>query len=200
MSTQTSVAPGPILSTALALSVFAAIVSLSGTLLKAPAAMTPFLIWTPILLSVAAYLRSGRVRSYLLSVPMSWIFIVQAIRAPVGIFFLIQESRGTLPASLAATAGWGDLLFGGVSALLLWKPSGSRTVLILWNTIGLLEILAVIASAMRLIVFANDDQGVRSVMTAFPTALIPLVLVPFVVAAHFLVFARLNHMTSSIKP
>jgi len=140
MSTQTSVAPGPILSTALALSVFAAIASLSGTLLKAPAAMTPILIWTPILLSVAAYQRSGRVRSYLLSVPMGWIFIVQAIRAPVGIFFLIQESRGTLPASLAATAGWGDLLFGGVSALLLWKPSGSRTVLILWNTIGLLEI------------------------------------------------------------
>lgn len=195
MSSSIPFAPKPILGAFVLLSILAITASLSGVLLTAPAPMMPALIWLPVLLSIAAYLSSSRARRYFLSVPMIWLFVVQAIRAPVGVFFLVQGARGTLPMSLAATAGWGDLLYGiaSIFMLLLWTRKSqskflSRPVVLAWNLIGLVEILAVIVAAMRFIVFADKDQGVRAVMTAFPTVLIPMVLVPAVLLAHFKVF------------
>lgn len=194
MNTITTFRPKGLVLSLGALASLVAVASLSGAIMKPPPQVVPLLIWAPIITCVVAYWTSSRARSYAHSIPLPLLVIVQSVRAPIGVWFLVQGANGVLPHSLASLAGWGDLAYGlaSVALLVVWKPaSRSRGLLALWNTIGLLEILAVNISAMRLVLFSEAGQSVRETMTSFPVAWIPLLLVPCVISAHLLYFARL---------
>jgi hypothetical protein len=114
------------------------------------------------------------------------------VRAPIGVWFLVADARGTLPGSLAQLAGWGDLAVGGAAVLAVVLPpehAWTRRVCWAWNVAGLADILAVVITAQRLLLFAPDRLATT---IGHPFVLLPLFVVPLVIASHLRLFARLR--------
>jgi hypothetical protein len=110
----------------------------------------------------------------------------------VGIYFLVLYRRGELPFAFAVPGGWGDIAIAtGALVLVLLVPdlAGHRGWLLLWNTLGLLDILYVIATASRL---AVADPESMNALLRLPLSLLPTFLVPLIVASHILLFFRLR--------
>jgi hypothetical protein len=105
----------------------------------------------------------------------------------VGIYFLWLYSLGILPRNFAQPAGWGDIIVAVLAIALLLLPdyraAGRRLFFILWNILGLLDILMVMAIATRL---AIADPGFRNGFASLPLSTLPLFVVPVVVATHAL--------------
>lgn len=110
----------------------------------------------------------------------------------VGIWFLVLASRGTLPAAWAVPAGWGDIAVATLAVgLVLFVPdlTARPVVLIGWNLLGLADLLFVIITASRTAL--ADPDALRGLF-AFPTGVIPVFLVPILLASHLWLFARLR--------
>ncbi|HWP92578.1 MAG TPA: hypothetical protein VNN20_10335 [Thermodesulfobacteriota bacterium] len=110
----------------------------------------------------------------------------------VGIYFLVLYSRGQLPYAFAVPGGWGDITVA-VTALLVaiflsTDRKASRLVLFLWNLLGLLDILFVVATATRL---ALASPGSMIAITRLPLSLLPTFLVPIIIFSHIVIFVRL---------
>ena len=110
----------------------------------------------------------------------------------VGFYFLWLYGREELPYRFAVPGGWGDIMVATGAAILLatWSGFGRRRpVLLIWNVIGLVDILFVMATA------AAEARAVPSSMAALlrmPLSLLVTFLVPLIVSSHLLVFARLR--------
>ena len=110
----------------------------------------------------------------------------------VGICFLVLASRGELPASFAIPAGWGDILIATsalVFVLLVPDLLAQRTALLIWNLLGLVDILFVVAMAARTLFLAPDSMRALLVL---PLGLVPTFLVPVIIATHLWLFQRLR--------
>src|SRR5262245_59414214 len=61
----------------------------------------------------------------------------------MGIVFLVLYSQGALPGVFAIPARWGDMALGMTAPLLawFWKPPFSYKTAILWNVLGILELV-----------------------------------------------------------
>lgn len=72
----------------------------------------------------------------------------------VGIYFLALFRRGELPFAFAVPGGWGDILVAALALLLLPvglpRTGGRRLIYVIWNLIGLVELLFVVITAARL--------------------------------------------------
>lgn len=121
---------------------------------------------------------------------------LQLIR-PIGMIFVFEYFRGTLPGMFAHPAGWGDLLAGSVAAYVLWrfyKGSIPRGWVYLVAVIGLLDFASAFffgftssANPIQLFAFDNPNQVIR-----YPLGLIPMLLVPYAVIAHILSLTQLR--------
>jgi hypothetical protein len=107
----------------------------------------------------------------------------------VGFYFLWLYRLGVLPRNFAVPAGWGDIIVAVLAIPLLlmrdWASSGRRLFLLVWNVIGLLDILMVVSIAMRL---ASVDPGFQRGFASLPLSLLPTYVVPLVIASHALIF------------
>lgn len=113
------------------------------------------------------------------------------VRIAAGVYFLVLGARGVLPREFTTPAGWGDILvgIGALWVLLRCLPvrtAWQRTVLIIWNVAGLLDILGVVGNALRL--YARDRSFVEPFMS-LPLALLPTFVVPIVIVSHVLLFS-----------
>ncbi len=111
----------------------------------------------------------------------------------VGAYFLILVAKGELPAGFGIPAGWGDLAVAFTALLLLagarpGAPRGRRLYL-LWNAFGLLDILFVVATAMRI---ALQDQQSMVALLQLPLSLLPTFLVPLIIVSHLVMLRRLR--------
>ena len=110
----------------------------------------------------------------------------------VGICFLVLASRGELPAAFAIPAGWGDIFIAvGALAFVLLVPDllAHRTALLVWNLLGLVDILFVVASATRYVLLAPESMHALLVL---PLGLVLTFLVPLIIATHVWLFQRLR--------
>ena len=109
----------------------------------------------------------------------------------VGFYFLWLYSRGELPWAFAVPGGWGDIAVATTAILvcLLTRPdAGSwRGVLIAWNVFGLIDILMVVATAVRL---AVADPGSMAALLVVPLSLLISFLVPIIIATHVIIFVK----------
>jgi hypothetical protein len=108
----------------------------------------------------------------------------------VGIDFLVLYERGQLPYAFAVPGGWGDIVVAcGAVALLALGPERRvfPRALLVWNAIGFLDILYVVATAARLA--AQDPLSMRALLR-LPLSLLPTFVVPLVIATHVLIFLR----------
>lgn len=106
--------------------------------------------------------------------------------------FLVLVARGALPREFVQ-AGIGDMAVAVLALLLMLAvpPSreGARGWYLAWNVLGLADILLVLATGVRL--GLRDPDAVAG-FGRMPLAMLPLFLVPLVLATHVWVFGRLR--------
>jgi hypothetical protein len=118
-------------------------------------------------------------------------FVALHLTRFVGIYFLLLCRRDELPCDFAATAGWGDVLVATLAAVLLvsWNVVARNRLWVgVWNALGLIDILFVVASAARHAIVSPSSMDA---LLRLPLALLPTFLVPLIIASHFFIFWRL---------
>ena len=176
---------GPIIWFCLAYAVGAA-----GTLRSVPAQTIPVIV---ALLTVIVLLSCWRVptaRSVVMSLDFRYILGFHLIRFVAALFLLIEAGNGKLAAAFAYPAAIGDMVVALFALLLLGivtRPSG-RLLLVIWNTAGLVDILFVVSSALR--VGLRDWTGMIP-LRELPLSLLPTFVVPLIIASHIIIFVRL---------
>jgi hypothetical protein len=168
-------------------------IGLSGIFYKAPAPVIAGTAWSLVLIILVLFWWSEEFRRWVYRVDLRLPVLFHLTRF-VGIWFLILHERGRLPFAFAVPGGWGDIAAatGALLIALLFLPvrnSMSWWAVLIWNIFGLLDILMVVQTGARL---ALADIDSMAELTAFPLNLLPLFIVPLIIATHILIFARLR--------
>lgn len=169
----------------------ALVIGASGALARVPLPPPP-IAFTLAAVLILATRRSAAVRQHLDAWGARPLVALHLIRIVVGGYFLVLYRRGEIPGEFAIAAGIGDILVG-VGALLVLAfvlPANTparRRAFLFWNTVGLVDILAVLANAMRIM---GGEPTLGLPFQSLPLALAPTLVVPLVIASHFLLFRR----------
>lgn len=175
----------------------AVLVGLSGIFESASASLVAATVWAVTITAGIAIWVVPALRRWAIFVSVRSLLALHLARF-VGVYFLVLCRRGTLSCVFARPAGIGDIIVATGAAILLgWSSSSSRVgdatagaqrpYLLVWNTIGLLDILFVVFSALR--VGLRDPAGMAP-LRAFALSLLPAFLVPVIIVSHILIFLR----------
>ena len=149
-------------------------------------------------LSLLAVFLLPRLRTWAEALDVRWLVALHLTRF-VGFYFLLLYNRGEMPKAFAVTAGWGDNVVATLAILLLVAgapPRQGRWLLyLIWNIIGLIDILFVIATAARIGI--KDPASMHALLT-LPLNLLPTWLVPLIIASHIVLFVRLAGMRKGV--
>ena len=130
-------------------------------------------------------------RNWCLSVDVRALVLFHLTRF-VGIYFLILHSEGRLPYDFAVRGGWGDIAAaaGAVILVLFVRPAGKTgwTLYLLWNVLGIVDILFVVMTAARL---AFSEPGSMGELLRLPLNLLLTFVVPIIIFTHMVIFVRL---------
>jgi hypothetical protein len=173
-----------------------------------PVPLVGVLFATPLLIVGTFALRSPRVRSILLSIPMRLLIGVNALRV-LGVLFLLLAAVGRMSGPFPYSAGLGDIVTGVFAIPLALSVARSQKLPVnairRWNNFGTVDLIAAIAlgitsaagSPLQLI-----HAGVGSeAMQYLPFCLVPTVLVPFYLITHGIVAAQLRmRRTAAVRP
>jgi len=141
-------------------------------------------------LVVAAGMFVPPFRHWLLTLTWQSIVAIHLTRF-VGGYFIYLCRHGELSCAWALPAGIGDLVVAILAlSLLLTRAANSRLwPLIVWNFIGLADILAVVGRAAFI---ALQNPASMAALLRLPLSLLVTFLVPIIIAGHLLVFARMR--------
>jgi hypothetical protein len=110
----------------------------------------------------------------------------------VGVYFLVLYDRGELPFDFAVPGGWGDIVVAtlAVGLIVRWRAAsvGGWWAYSIWNVVGLVDILFVVATAARLAFTAPESVAA---LLRLPLNLLLTWLVPLIIASHVLLGVRL---------
>lgn len=142
---------------------------------------------------IVVYAASDRIKGAVRAVPLAALVAVHLVRF-VGAWFIVLYRRGELPFAFAVPGGWGDIVTAAMAAGLLAGAIPARTaarrgVFFAWNAFGLLDILFVVANAMRHFL---TDPAQLAPLTRLPLSLLPTYFVPLIVLSHLAIFGRLR--------
>jgi hypothetical protein len=143
--------------------------------------------------SLALWRLNDGVRAQLERIDLSGLVALHLARF-VGFYFLFLYGRGELPYAFAVPAGWGDVAVASGAAILLlgWNSFGKdRRLLLAWNSLGLLDILFVVASAARA---GMAHPASMAVLLRLPLNLLLTFVVPLIIASHIVIFSRLRRI------
>lgn len=140
------------------------------------------------LLLLAAYAFAASFRGWVDSLDVRAVVGFHLVRF-VGIYFLILESQGRLPAALAISAGIGDIAVavGALFIVCLRPLHTSRGVLMVWNALGLADILFVVATLARL---GMTNPAALESFLELPLSFLPTMVVPAIIFSHVILFVR----------
>lgn len=165
-------------------------VGLGGWFYKASAPAVAATVWTLTAFVLFACWKIASIRVWALNVDVRWLVLFHVTRLFAGAYFLVLCQRDQLPWGFARPAAWGDI---GVAVLALAVVSAThtqfaKTLLLIWNAIGLIDIIFVVFSALR---FGLKDWQSMHTLRELPLSLLPTFLVPLIIASHVLIFVRL---------
>ena len=95
--------------------------------------------------------------------------------------------------------GWGDIIVATLALGLLMaggKLDGRPRLVGVWNALGLLDILFVVATASRL---ALADPDSMNALLRLPLSLLVTFLVPIIIADHVVVFWRIGAHAKAVR-
>ncbi len=141
---------------------------------------------------LAAVVARPRFRHWLARLDLRWLVAVHLTRF-VGFYFLLLYYRDTaLPRAFALPGGWGDIVVATLALALLiagGKLEVRPRLVGVWNALGLLDIVFVVATASRL---ALADPDSMNALLRLPLSLLVTFLVPIIIADHVVVFWRIR--------
>ena len=165
-------------------------------------------IVVPIIVIVALATLVPGSRRALSAIALPALIGVHAIRI-IGFLFLLLFSAGRLSAPFAPSAGWGDILAGATAVPVAWalasRGAGVRWLVLLWNSVGLLDLVTAaflgMTSAPGSPLQLYFDPPGSSIMATLPWAMIPVFLVPQMIVSHLAIYRRLgrsaDHLAST---
>ena len=134
----------------------------------------------------------------MLNVGFRGLVLFHVTRLFAGAYFLVLCQRGELPCGFARPAGWGDIVVAVLALAVLgaMRTEFAKTLLLTWNTIGLIDIIFVVFSALR---FGLKDWQSMHALRELPLSLLPTFLVPLIIASHVLIFVRLARAGTNLR-
>ena len=165
-------------------------VGLSGWLYSASALAVAATVWTLTALALFACWKISPIRVWALNVDLRWLVLFHVTRLFAGAYFLVLCERDQLPCGFARPAGWGDIVVAVLALAVVgaMRTQFAKTLLLIWNAIGLIDIVFVVFSALR---FGLQGWQSMHAPRELPLSLLPTFLVPLVIASHVLIFIRL---------
>ena len=165
-------------------------VGLAGWFQNASALAVAATVWTLTALILFVCWKVRAIRACVLNIDLRWLVVLHLTRLFAGAYFLVLCQRGQLPRAFARPAGWGDMVIGvlAVAVASALHTQFGKTFLLSWNTLGLIDIIFVVASALR---FGVQDWQSMHALRELPLSLLPTFLVPLIIASHVLIFVRL---------
>jgi hypothetical protein len=164
-------------------------VGLAGWFQNASALAVAATVWILTALVLLACWKVRTIRACVLNVDFRWLVLLHLTRLFAGAYFLMLCQRSQLPCAFARPAGWGDIVIGVLAALVsAMLTQFAKTFLVSWNTLGLIDIVFVVSSALR---FGLKDWQSMHALRELPLSLLPTFLVPLIIASHVLIFVRL---------
>lgn len=167
-----------------------ALISSAWCLKTASAPAIAIIVWSLTAIVMLLWWRVPTVRSWIVSLPLSALIAIHLCRF-VGFYFLILAREGRLPQAFAFPAGIGDIAVAIGALMLLAVPSlmRSRQTVLVWNVIGLADILFVVFQALR---SGLGDWASMAALRELPLAMLPTFFVPLILVSHVLIFVRLR--------
>jgi hypothetical protein len=140
-------------------------------------------IFAPVFITMLLF-RVAVHRQLLETVQLHQIFLVHTVRAVIGSGFLGLYALGYLPVGFALEAGLGDIAIGlsaiPVALLLQRKAKYALTIAILWNILGVVDLLNALRRGVgELAPFIVNTQ------TPLLIGMVPLMAVPLAIIWHF---------------
>jgi hypothetical protein len=147
-------------------------------------------VWILTALVLLACWKISPVRVWMLNVDLRWLVLFHMTRLFAGGYLLVLCQRDQLPCGFARPAGWGDIVVAVLALAVVgaMRTQFAKTLLLIWNTIGLIDIIFVVFSALR---FGLKDWQSMHALRELPLSLLPTFLVPLIIASHVLIFVRL---------
>lgn len=152
-------------------------------------------VWILTALVLLAWWKVSVVRAWADDLPLPALIGLHLTRF-VGFYFLFLCKNGAMPEAFALPAGIGDIVVAAGAVVLLVVPPllQSRRIVLAWNGIGLVDIVFVVFSALRL---GLRDWGSMAPLRELPLSLLPTFLVPLIIASHVLIFARMSRSAAA---
>jgi hypothetical protein len=165
-------------------------VGLGGWFYNASAPAVAATVWTLTALVLLASWKVAPIRVWALSIDLRWLVLFHLTRLFAGAYFLVLCQRDQLPCGFARPAGWGDIFVAvlALAAVGAMRNKFAKTLLLIWNTIGVIDIIFVVFNALR---FGLKDWQSMHALRDLPLSLLPTFLVPLIIASHILIFVRL---------
>jgi len=165
-------------------------VGLSGWFHNASAPAMAATVGTLTAIVLFACWKISSIRVWTLNVDLRWLVLFHVTRLFAGAYFLLLCQRGQVPCGFARTAGWGDIVIAVLAMAVVgaMHTEFAKPLLLTWNTLGLIDIIFVVLSALR---FGLQDWQSMHTLRELPLSLLPTSLVPLIIASHVLIFARL---------
>jgi hypothetical protein len=172
-------------------------VGLAGWFHNATAQAVAATVWTLTAIALFACCRISPLRVWALNVDLRWLVLLHVTRVFAGAYFLVLCQRGQLPCGFARPAGWGDIVVAVLALAVLGatRTQFAKTLLFIWNTLGLIDITFVVLNALR---FGLKDSQSMHALRELPLSLLPTFLVPLIIASHVLIFVRLARAETSL--
>jgi hypothetical protein len=169
---------------------FAFALGISGKFRDASAPLVAATVWTLTALALLACWKSSTVRVWVMNVDPRWLVAVHLTRF-VGIYFLVLAGRGALPSGFARPAGLGDIAIAASALVILLIPQllTATKVLLVWNVLGLVDILFVAFAALG---FGLRDLQSMAPLRELLLSLLPTYIVPLILVSHAMIFARVK--------
>jgi hypothetical protein len=155
-------------------------------------------VWILTALVLLACWKITPVKVWALNINLRWLVLFHVTRLFAGTYFLALCQRGQLPCGFAKPAGWGDMIVAvlALSVVGAMRARFAKTLLLIWNTLGLIDIIFVVSSALQ---FGLNDWQSMHALRELPLSLLPAFLVPLIIASHVLIFVRLARAESSLQ-
>lgn len=166
-------------------------VGLAGWFHNATALAVAVTVWTLTALALLICWKVPLIGVWALNVDLRWLVLFHLTRLFAGAYFLVLCQRSQLPCAFARAAGWGDIVVGvlALGVVSAMRTGFAKTLLVVWNSIGLIDIIFVVFSALR---FGLKDWQSMHALRELPLSLLPTFLVPLIIASHVLIFVRLR--------
>ena len=166
----------------------ALVIGAGGWFRNATAPQMAATVWILTAIALLCCWRIGLIRDWAMHVDLRWLVLLHVTRF-IGFYFFWLYQRDELPFAFAVPAGWGDDLVAALALVLLALPRmrNWKVFLVIWNTIGLIDIIFVVVLALR--IGLTDWQSMHA-LRELPLSLLPMFLVPLIITSHVLIFVR----------